>query len=189
MAKPIKVAAFCGSLRKASFNRMLLKQAIKLAPDCMSFEEVEIAGLPLYNTDLHQAGFPAAAQQAIDRVASADALLFVTPEYNYSIPAPLKNAIDWISRAPNQPFAGKPATMMGASMGLLGTVRAQSHLRLSMVFLNMYPLNRPEVMIAQAQNKFDAAGHLTDEAAKGLIRDLLAAFAAWTRKLRGDQAG
>lgn len=186
MAKPIKVAAFCGSLRKASFNRMLLNEAIRLAPEGMSLEEVEIADLPLYNTDLHQAGFPASAQRAIDRVAAADALLFVTPEYNYSIPAPLKNAIDWVSRAPNQPFAGKPATMMGASMGLLGTVRAQAHLRLSMVFLNMHPVNKPEVMIGQVQNKFDASGHLTDETAKGLIRDLLVALASWTRKLRGE---
>jgi chromate reductase, NAD(P)H dehydrogenase (quinone) len=186
MAKPIKTAAFCGSLRKASFNRMLLKQAIKLAPRDMTIEEIEIGNLGLYNNDLHQAGFPAAAQQAIDRVAASDAVLFVTPEYNYSIPAPLKNAIDWISRAPNQPFAGKPAAVMGASMGLMGSVRAQMHLRHSMVFLNMLPVNRPEVMVGQAQNKFDAAGNLTDEAAKGLIRDLLAALAAWTRKLRGD---
>jgi chromate reductase, NAD(P)H dehydrogenase (quinone) len=186
MAKPIKTAAFCGSLRKASFNRMLLRESLKLAPEGMTIEEVAIGDLPLYNADLHQAGFPSAAQQAIDRVTAADALLFVTPEYNYSIPAPLKNAIDWISRAPSQPFAGKPAAMMGASMGLLGTVRAQMHLRHSMVFLNMHPVNKPEVMIGQAQNKFDASGNLTDEAAKGLIRDLLAALAAWTRKLRGD---
>jgi chromate reductase len=186
MAKPIKVAAFCGSLRKASFNRLLLKEAIRLAPEGMSFEEVEIGGLPLYNADLHQAGFPASAQQAIDRVASADAVLFVTPEYNYSIPAPLKNAIDWISRAPSQPFAGKPAAMMGASQGLMGSVRAQLHLRHSMVFLNMHPVNKPEVMVGQAQNKFDAMGHLTDDAAKSLTHDLLAALAAWTRKLRGD---
>ena len=186
MAKPIKTAAFCGSLRKASFNRMLLQEAIKLAPRDLTIEEIEIGNLALYNTDLHQASFPAAAQQAIDRVAASDAVLFVTPEYNYSIPAPLKNAIDWISRAPNQPFAGKPAAMMGASMGLMGSVRAQLHLRHSMVFLNMLPVNRPEVMVGQAQNKFDAAGNLTDEVAKGLIRDLLAALAAWTRKLRGD---
>jgi len=186
MAKPIKTAAFCGSLRKASFNRMLLQEAIKLAPRDLTIEEIEIGDLGLYNNDLHQAGFPAAAQQAIDRVAASDAVLFVTPEYNYSIPAPLKNAIDWISRAPNQPFAGKPAAMMGASMGLMGSARAQLHLRHSMVFLNMLPVNRPEVMVGQAQNKFDAAGNLTDEVAKGLIRDLLAALAAWTRKLRGD---
>ena len=186
MAKPIKTAAFCGSLRKASFNRMLLRESLKLAPEGMTIEEVAVGDLPLYNADLHQAGFPASAQQVIDRVVAADALLFVTPEYNYSIPAPLKNAIDWISRAPSQPFASKPAAMMGASMGLLGTVRAQMHLRHSMVFLNMHPVNKPEVMIGQAQNKFDASGNLTDEAAKGLIRDLLAALAAWTRKLRGD---
>ncbi len=186
MAKPILVTALCGSLRKGSYNRMALKEAIKQAPDGMKIEESEIGNLPLYNADLHQTAFPAPAQQLIDRIAAADALLFVTPEYNYSIPAPLKNAIDWVSRAPNQPFAGKPATMIGASTGLLGTVRAQMHLRHSMVFLNMFAINKPEVMIGQAQNKFDAAGNLTDETARGLIRDLLVALAAWTRKLRGE---
>ena len=119
------------------------------------------------------------------KIAAANALLFVTPEYNYSTSAVLKNAIDWISRVPNQPFAGKPVAMMGASMGLTGTVRAQAHLRQIMVFLNMFPLNKPEVMIAQAQNKFDAAGKLTDEVARGLIRDLMAALAAWTERLSG----
>lgn len=186
MAKPIKVAALCGSLRKGSYNRLLLNQAVKLAPDGMAIQEAGIGNLALYNADLHQAGFPPSAQQMIDQLAAADAILFVTPEYNYSIPAPLKNAIDWASRAPNQPFAGKPAAIMGASMGAMGTVRAQLHLRHSMVFLNMYPVNRPEVLLSQAQNKFDAAGNLTDETAKGLIRDLLVALAAWTAKLRGD---
>ena len=184
MNEPIKVAAFCGSLRKGSYNRMALNAALALAPAGMTLEEVAIGELPLYNADLHQAGFPAAVARAIDSVAAADALLFVTPEYNYSIPAPLKNAVDWISRAPKQPFAGKAAAVMGASMSLLGGVRAQLHLRHSMVFLDMHAVNKPEVMIAQAQNKFDAAGNLTDEIARGLIRDLLAALAGWTRKLK-----
>jgi chromate reductase len=182
---PIRVAALCGSLRKASYNRMALHAAMQLAPEGVSIEEAEIGLLPLYNADLHPAGLPAVVQQLCDRIAAADALLFVTPEYNYSIPAPLKNAIDWASRAAPQPFAGKPAAMMGASIGLLGTVRAQLHLRHSMVFLNMLPINKPEVMIAQAASKFDGAGKLTDEIARGLIRDLLTALAAWTRRLRG----
>jgi len=182
--EPIKVAAFCGSLRKGSYNRMALNAAMTLAPAGMTLEEVAIGELPLYNADLHQAGFPAAVERAIASVAAADALLFVSPEYNYSIPAPLKNAVDWISRAPKQPFAGKAAAVMGASMSLLGGVRAQLHLRHSMVFLDMHAVNKPEVMIAQAQNKFDAAGNLTDEIARGLIRDLLAALAGWSRKLK-----
>jgi chromate reductase, NAD(P)H dehydrogenase (quinone) len=185
VATPVKVAALCGSLRKASYNRMALRAAMQLAPEGMGIEEAGIGLLPLYNADLHQAGLPAVVQQLGDQIAAADALLFVTPEYNYSIPAPLKNAIDWVSRAIPQPFAGKPVAMMGASVGLLGTVRAQLHLRHSMVFLNMLPLNKPEVMIAQATGKFDADGNLTDEVARGLIRDLLVALAAWTRRLRG----
>jgi chromate reductase, NAD(P)H dehydrogenase (quinone) len=186
LSEPIKVAAFCGSLRKGSYNRMALNAAMRLAPAGMNLEEVAIGELPLYNADLHQSGFPAVAQRAMDSVAAADALLFVTPEYNYSIPAPLKNAIDWISRAPKQPFAGKAAAIMGASVSLLGGVRAQLHLRHSMVFLDMHPVNKPEVMIAQAASKFDADGNLTDELARGLIRDLLVALAGWTRKLKAS---
>jgi len=185
MSKPINVLAICGSLRKASYNRMALQAAIELAPSGMSITEAEIGTLPLYNADIQQAGMPAAVQELSAKIAAADALLFVTPEYNYSTSAALKNAIDWISRVPNHPFAGKPVAMMGASMGLHGTVRAQTHLRHIMVFLNMLPLNKPEVMIAQAQNKFDAAGKLTDEVTRGLIRDLMAALAAWTERLRG----
>ena len=172
MTTPCKTLAFCGSLRKASYNRMLLRTAIELAPEGMSIEEGEIGALPLYNADLHQAGLPPEIMLLCERTAAADALLFVTPEYNYSIPAPLKNALDWISRAQPQPFAGKPVAVMGATQGAFGTVRAQLHLRHSMVFLDMHPVNKPEVLIAQAQNKFDAAGKLTDEPARALVRDL-----------------
>lgn len=184
MTAPIKTLAFCGSLRKASYNRMLMKAAIGLAPEGMVFEEAVIDGLPVYNADLQQAGSPAQVEQLCQQTAASDALLFATPEYNHSIPAPLKNAIDWISRHQPQPFAGKPAAIMGASVSLLGTVRAQMHLRHSMVFLDMHPLNKPEVMVAQAQNKFDAEGRLTDEIAKGLVRDLMAALKAWALRLR-----
>jgi len=182
---PVKTLAFCGSLRKASYNRMLLKTAIELAPAGIVIEVAEIDGLPVYNADLHQAGLPAQVERLCDQTAAADALLFATPEYNHSIPAPLKNAIDWISRRQPQPFAGKPAAIMGASQGLYGAVRSQMHLRHSMVFLDMHPLNKPEVLIGQAQNKFDAEGRLTDETARGLVRDLMAALKAWAIKLRG----
>ena len=182
---PVKTLAFCGSLRKASYNRMLLKTAIGLAPEGMAVEVAEIDGLRVYNADLHQAGLPAQVERLCDQTAAAEALLFATPEYNHSIPAPLKNAIDWISRRQPQPFAGKPAAIMGASQGLYGTVRSQMHLRHSMVFLDMHPLNKPEVLNGQAQNKFDAEGRLTDETARGLVRDLMAALKAWAIKLRG----
>ena len=117
------------------------------------------------------------------QIAAADALLFVTPEYNYSMPGVLKNAIDWASRPPDQPFAGKPVAIMGAGAGMAGTARAQYDLRRSCVFLDMHPLNKPEVLIFQAQNKFDAAGRLTDDVARGLIGDLMAALLRWTRQI------
>jgi chromate reductase len=184
VTQPIKTLAFCGSLRKGSYNRMLLNTAIGLTPEGMSIEEGEIGGLPLYNADLHEAALPAAVAALCERTFAADALLFVTPEYNYSIPAPLKNAIDWISRARPQPFAGKPAAVMGTTMGMYGTVRAQLHLRQSMVFLDMHPVNKPEVLIQQAQNKFDAEGRLIDRTGLDLVRGLLSELAAWTDRLR-----
>jgi chromate reductase, NAD(P)H dehydrogenase (quinone) len=182
--QPIRTLAFCGSLRKGSYNRLLLKNAIALAPKGMSIEEGAIGELPLYNADLHQSGFPPVVQRLIDQARRTDAFLFVTPEYNYSIPAPLKNAIDWVSRPQPQPFAGRPAAIMGASTGLTGTARSQLHLRHSMVFLDMHPVNKPEVLLSQAQAKFDPEGRLTDQIAVGLIRDLLAALAAWTLRLK-----
>lgn len=108
-------------------------------------------------------------------------MLFVSPEYNYSISGVLKNAIDWASRPPDQPFAGKPVAIMGAGAGMAGTARAQHDLRRCCVFLDMHPLNKPEVLIGQAHTKFDASGRFTDEAGRGFIRDLLVALESWTR--------
>ena len=185
MSEPIKVVAFCGSLRKASFNRMALNAFIERLPAGTSAQIIEI-DWPLYNADIQAQGFPDKVQAAQKAMIEADGLVLVTPEYNYGPSGVLKNAIDWLSRMTPQPFAAKPIAMFGASGGILGTARAQYQLRQIMVFLDGRPVNKPEVMIGQAQNKFDASGNLTDEAAKGLIRDLLAALAAWTRKLRGD---
>ena len=176
----IKVLGICGSLRKGSFNRMALRVAQELAPQGMKIDVADISAFPLYNEDVREQGFPPAVQRFRDQIAAADALLFVTPEYNYSRSGVLKNAIDWASRPPNQPFDGKPVAMMGASAGTLGTARAQYHLRQTCVFLNMHPLNKPEVMIPQAQNRFDAEGRLTDETTKGLIKQLMEALQAWT---------
>lgn len=184
--KPVKVLGLCGSLRKGSFNKMALNAAIELAPSSMTIETFDLSPIPLYNDDVRLAGLPEPVQALCDAVRAADAVLFVSPEYNYSMSGVLKNAIDWVSRVPQQPFDGKPCAMMGASMGLFGTARAQYHLRQTCVFVNLLPVNKPEVMIAQAQNKFDANGKLTDETTRGFIRDLMAALEAWTRKLRGD---
>jgi chromate reductase, NAD(P)H dehydrogenase (quinone) len=180
----IKVLGLCGSLRRGSFNRMALKAAIELAPQGMTIEPFErLTDIPLYNEDVLEAGYPPTVQELRQRIASADAVLFVSPEYNYSVPGVLKNAIDWASRPPSPPFDGKPVAIMGASPGLFGTARAQYHLRQICVFVNAFPLNRPEVMIAQAQQKFDADGRLKDDQTRKFIGDLLQNLADWTRRL------
>ena len=180
-AKGINVLAICGSLRAGLYNRAALRTAIELRPPGMTIETADISAFPLYNEDVRAQGFPPPVETLRRQIATADALLFVTPEYNYSIPGVLKNAIDWASRPPDQPFAGKPVAIMGAGAGMAGTARAQYDLRRCCVFLDMHPLNKPEVLIGQAQTKFDAEGRLTDEAARGFIRDLLVALDQWTR--------
>src|SRR5487761_722455 len=175
MADTIKVFAICGSLRKGSYNRLALKVAADNLPPGMTLDQYDrLAEIPPDNEDIRQQGLPPVVEDLRQRIKAADALLFVTPEYNYSMPGVLKNAIDWASRPPDQPFAGKPVAIMGAGAGMAGTARAQSDLRRCCVYLDMHPLNKPEVLIGQAQTKFDAAGRLTDEAARGFIRDLMA---------------
>lgn len=180
----MKILGLSGSLRKGSYNSMALRAAVELLPEGASLEIAEIGDIPLYNDDVRQAGYPEAVRRLRAQIAAADAVLFATPEYNYSISGVLKNAIDWASRPPDQPFNDKPVAIMGASMGLLGTARAQYHLRQMLVFLNAFPINKPEVMIAQAQTKFDGDGKLTDEPTREFIRALLGALIAWTHRLK-----
>ena len=185
----VKVLGISGSLRQASLNTAALRTAQKLAPAGVTVETFDIAPIPLYNEDVKAQGFPAPVQDLREKIRAADALLFVSPEYNYSIPGVLKNAIDWASRPPEQPFLDKPIAIMGASPGALGTARAQYHLRQCFVFLNARMLSQPEVMISQANQKFDASGNLTDETTAGFITKLLTELAEWTRRLqRGKQA-
>lgn len=179
----IKVAALVGSLRRGSYNRLLLRAAVELKPVDMEIEEFGIGAIPLYNEDLRERGFPPPVESLRDGVRTAHAILIVTPEYNYSVPGLLKNAIDWASRPPDQPFNDKPAAVMGASTSILGSARAQYHLRQICVFLNMHLVNKPEVMIARAGDKFDSTGKLTDETARKLVSELLANLAVWTRRL------
>lgn len=177
----IKVLGISGSLRKGSFNTALLRAAIALRPSSMEIEVAEIGDLPLYDEDLRTAaGFPAPVVRLREQIAAADAVLVSSPEYNYSVPGVLKNAIDWASRAPDQPFAGKTLAIMGASGGLSGTMRMQYHLRQIAVFLDMHPLNKPEVFVREATNKFDAHGVLVDEPTRAVVRGLLEALAART---------
>jgi len=182
-AKGITVLGICGSLRAGSYNKAALRTAIELKPLGMTIETADIGSFPLYNEDVRAQGFPPPVERFRRQIVAADGLLFVTPEYNYSISGVLKNAIDWASRPPDQPFAGKPVAIMGAGAGMAGTARAQYDLRRCCVFLDMHPLNKPEVLIGQAQTKFDADGRFTDEVGRGLIRDLLVALEQWTRRI------
>ena len=179
-APRIDVLGISGSLRRGSFNTSVLREAARLAPADMAIELADISEIPLYNEDTYAQGFPPAVERLREQIRAADALLIATPEYNYSVPGVLKNVIDWVSRPPEQPFAGKPVALMGASAGRFGTARAQYHLRQSMVFLDMRPLNRPELMIATAHKLFDEQGNLTDEATREYLRGLLVALHEWT---------
>src|SRR5216684_944859 len=179
----ISVLGICGSLRKASYNMATLRTAIALKPANMAVTVADISQIPPYNEDVRADGFPPTVETLRRQIAAADALLFACPEYNYSMSGVLKNAIDWASRPPDQPFAGKPVAIMGAAAGMAGSARAQYDLRRSCVFLDMHPINKPEVMIGQAQTKFDAEGRFTDEVGRGLIHDLLVALEQWTHRL------
>jgi chromate reductase len=180
----IRILGICGSLRKGSFNRRLLQVAREELPERARLELADIAGIPIYDGDVESAGLPASVRTLKQQIRTADALLIATPEYNYSVPGALKNALDWCSRpARDNPFRDKPLAIMGASQGLLGTARAQYHLRQIAVSLDLLALNRPEVMVGQAESKFDADGRLTDTKARELVHKLMVALVVWTRRL------
>ena len=183
-ATPIKVMALSGSLRKASFNTMLLHAAKEVAPAGMSIEIYDLAPLPMYNDDVRVAGYPPVVQDFRNTIAASDAVLFASPEYNYSVSGVLKNAVDWASRAPNMPFDGKTGAILGASAGVIGTARSQRDLRWIMSGLNMYVVNLPHVYVGGAQQKFDAAGKLTDQASRDFIKQLLENLADLTVRLK-----
>jgi chromate reductase len=177
-----KILGICGSLRKASFNRSALNAARKLVPPGTSLETFELEGIPVFNQDNEQSPPPRVVELK-EKVRAADAILFATPEYNYSISGALKNAIDWGSRPYGQSaWKGKPVAIMGASAGILGTARAQYHLRQCLVFLDMPAVNLPEVFIGGAAQKFGAQGELTDQTAKDLIAKLLVNLVELTQR-------
>jgi len=180
---PLTILGIPGSLRRASYNRAALGAAQELVPEDARIEVFELDGIPPYNQD-EEGQPPARVSLLKSRIRAADAILFVTPEYNYSIPGVLKNAIDWALRPyGDNSWAGKPVAVMGASLGPQGTARAQYHLRQVFVYLDMLPLSKPEVMIADAAHRFDPQGNLTDENTRKHIRGLLESLAAWTRRL------
>jgi chromate reductase, NAD(P)H dehydrogenase (quinone) len=169
----MKVLGISGSLRKGSYNSMALRAAQKLAPQGMSVEIADISRIPMYNDDVRAAGEPPEVAALKAQIRAADAVLLVTPEYNFSIPGVLKNTLDWMSRPPEPPFDGKVVGIMGASPGPVGTARVQYDLRKVLVFMNAFTVNKPEVFISNCAGKFDAQGNLTDEASAKFVGDLL----------------
>lgn len=180
----VKVLGMSGSLRRASFNTAALRAACELAPEGVTIETIDLAPLPIYNDDVRLQGYPPAVQHLRERIKAADAVLFVTPEYNYSVSAPMKNAIDWVSRPPDPPLNWKPCAIMSASTSLLGGGRAQYHLRHMLVSTNSFALNTPQVYITEAPKKFDAEGRLVDQGARDLIKQLLAELRNFTLRFR-----
>jgi chromate reductase len=186
--KAINVICICGSLRKGSYNRMVMNALPALAPEGMKLAEAPpFAEFSLYNADAQEAsGVPHAVQKLADAVRAADGVIFNSPEYNFSIPGGLKNAIDWVSRVKDQPFAGKPVAIQSATNGPLGGGRMQYDLRRSMIFLDAVTLNKPEIFIGNCSTRIDAkTGQITDQQTVGLIKQQLAAFAKFIEQHSG----
>jgi len=181
---PIKLLGISGSLRARSYNSGALTVVGSVLPEGMAFDVASLADLPFYNADVEQRGFPAVVETFRRDVASADALIFAVPEYNFSVSGVLKNALEWLSRPPNSPTNSKPCAVFGATVSPLGTARGQFHFRHICVSLNMIPVNAPHVDITNAKTKFDAEGRLTDQASVDLIRQLVAELRNLTVRLR-----
>jgi len=182
----IKIVGFVGSLRTGSYNRALIKAASELVPDTAELEIFDLKDIPIFNQD-NERNLPDAVKIFKEKIKNADAILIATPEYNYSVPGVLKNAIDWASRPyPDNSFLDKPVAIMSAASGLLGGSRAQYHLRQMFVFLDMHPLNKPEVIVSNANEKIDNNGNLTDEKTRQKIKELLEALVSWTLRLKKE---
>jgi chromate reductase, NAD(P)H dehydrogenase (quinone) len=183
-AAPIHVLAIAGSLRKGSLNKALVRAAVQVAPPGVAIEDFgDLDGIPLYNEDIEKP-MPEKVRALKAKIAAADALLIATPEYNNSVSGVLKNAIDWASRpGGDNSFDDKPVAVMSAG-GSVGGARAQLALRQMFVFLNMHPLNKPQVIVANAKTRVDPSGEFTDPAIRDSIKQLLAALEAWTRRVK-----
>lgn len=182
------VAGLCGSLRSASYNRAALQAAAGLMPQGMRLEELGFAGLPHYCADEQERGWPPGVVQLGEAIARADAVLIASPEYNFGIPGAFKNALDWLSRLPQQPFKGKPVAILGAATGPLGTARVQYEVRRVLHSLEARVLLKPEVFIGNAQAKFDAAGRLVDEPTRRFVAEQMLALARWIVRERAAAA-
>ncbi|GAA09010.1 chromate reductase [Acetobacter tropicalis NBRC 101654] len=188
---PLHFVTLLGSLRKASFNGIVARTLPDLAPEGITISPLGcISAFPHYNQDVQDAGFPEPVLAMAEQIRAADGVIVVTPEYNYSVPGVLKNALDWLSRVTPQPFAGKPLAIQTASPGAIGGARAQYHLRQSLVFLNAYVLNRPEVMIGQATGKFDTDRlELTDQKTRDFLVTQITALAELARTVKKPPQG
>ena len=185
MERTVNILGFAGSLRKGSYNKALLRAALELVPKNARLEIFDLDGIPLFNQDLENQPSEK-VKEFKAKIRAADAILIATPEYNYSIPGVLKNAIDCASRPyGDNAFEHKPVAIMGASPGMIGTARAQYHLRQCFVYLTCFALNQPEVMIPSAQEKIDKEGKVTDQKTRQKIKELLENLVVWANKLKG----
>lgn len=183
MTKPLHFVTLVGSLRKGSYNHAIARALPGLAPEGVTISELgSIGDFPHYSSDLEAEGVPAVATRMAEAIRAADGVIIVSPEYNYSMPGVLKNAIDWLSRVPGQPFAAKPVAIISASMGPFGGARMQYQLRQSLVFLDARVLNKPEVMVGLAQTKIDDKGQITDKGTSDFIAGQLKSFAEFVGK-------
>jgi chromate reductase len=183
------IVGICGSLRAASYNRMLLALAGQLVPEGMVLEPVDIRPIPLFDGDVFAKGFPPEVVALRERIRRADGVLIVTPEYNFSIPGVLKNALDWVSRGDDQPFAFKPVSIMSASPGPVGGARVQYDLRKVLLFMNAMVLAKPEVFVGGVAGKFDANGNCTDETTRKFVGDQMKALKGWIEGVRRHTQG
>jgi chromate reductase, NAD(P)H dehydrogenase (quinone) len=188
MSSHVRILGIAGSLRRSSYNQAALRAAKLLVPENSGIDIFQLDGIPMFNEDDEKRP-PSSVVELKKRIRSANSVLIVTPEYNYSIPGVLKNAIDWASRPhDDNAWSGKPAAIMGASVGPIGTARAQQHLRQILVALNLFLLNKPEVLIANAAHRFNEDGNLIHDPTKQLIQELLQSLADWTRRISSAPA-
>jgi len=183
-SRTFDILGISGSLRQASYNTALLRAAEELMRTNMFMEIFDLSPLPMFSQELENP-FPESVVHFRAQLAQADAVLIATPEYNASISGVLKNAIDWASRPPQNPLNGKPVAIMGASKGNFGTLRAQLHLRQILTHVGALPLGKPEVLVARAEQVFNAEGKLVDPATGGYLQDLLTALASWIQLVEG----
>jgi len=184
MATPLNILGFAGSLRAASWNRKILHVCTTLAPQGLTIEPFTLNDIPLFNQDVEDTGVPQSVEDFKQRIVAADGILICTPEYNWSVPGVLKNAIDWATRGGTNSWSGKPLAICGATPGMGGTMRCQLQLKPILLGLNVQVMAKPDVFISQVDKKFDESGELIDEAVKKSLTSFLAALQVWTARFK-----